>query len=287
MKTARRKIANLQRALLESYADAANTDGRTRTSFNAAINPKHQVNAAFLENQRLLDMMPNEGNSGLPVGSYQSKTARLARRTTFRDFDISIETDKGQYRYWYDSNNDTEGKTKMKYPYGYIRRTEGMDGEHVDCFVGPNENAKNVYVVLTNKAPNFDKIDEQKCMLGFDSAEDAKTVFLEHYSDPKFFNSMVTLSYEDFRRKAFDTFESATKKISSELIQKGIGSFNDQTPGDHLFPRGNLNPGQRLLVNNPMDQTDQIDRMFRFHDTDMNTRVMEGAGTSLPESPGV
>jgi hypothetical protein len=64
----------------------------------------------------------------------------------------------------------------MKCPYGYIRRTEGADEEHIDCFVGPVEDAENVYVVHI-KDPKTDKYDEDKVMLGFNSKEEAEKAF--------------------------------------------------------------------------------------------------------------
>lgn len=211
----------------------------------------------------------------------------LDRRTTFRGLNISIETDKGNYRYWYDPNNKTEGKTLMKYPYGYIRRTEGLDGDHVDCFIGPNENAKNVFVITTNKAPDFDKTDEQKCMLGFDSAKDAKDAFLDSYTDKRFFQKMDTLSFDDFKDKVLATFDSSTKKISTELIEHGPGTFNDQTPGDYLgFPATSL-VGLRKIVGDPMSPQNKIDKAFRFNDLNTDMRVLDNSANSVASSPGV
>ena len=39
----------------------------------------------------------------------------------------------------------------MHYDYGYIRGTVGTDSDHVDCYIGPDKNAKKVYV----KRPSF------------------------------------------------------------------------------------------------------------------------------------
>lgn len=144
-----------------------------------------------------------------------NKFGTLDGKTKYRDLEISIETGRGNYRYWRDPHDGSQGKTKMKYPYGYIRGTKGMDGEHVDCFIGPNQGAANVYVITTNKAPNFTSPDEQKCMLGFNSAQEAKDVFLEHYTDPKFFREMRTFSYADFKDKVLKTKDSASKKVAT------------------------------------------------------------------------
>lgn len=230
------------------------------------------------------------------LSSMKNASARaLDRRTTFRDFNISIETDAGRYRMWYDAGAKREGKTLMQYPYGYIRGTKGMDGEHIDCFVGPDEKAANVYVITTNKAPDFKVIDEQKCMLGFGSAGEAKRAFLEHYSNPEFFNSILTVPYEDFKTRVYKTLHSRVHKIGSMANFDGIydwrrnaeGPHHDQVPGDYLgFPASSL-VGLHQTEGNPMTPSDRIDKMFRFNDQEMNTRVLEGNSDAAPADPGV
>lgn len=142
----------------------------------------------------------------------------LARRMTFRGLNISIETDKGEKRHWYDPHNKEKGTTTMKHPYGYIRRTKGVDGDHVDVYVGPNEQAKNVYIIHQMKAPEFKQYDEDKCMLGFDSADAAKKAYLAHYNKPGFFGSMTTMSFDDFKKKVLKSFELKQPHKIAEAI---------------------------------------------------------------------
>ena len=128
---------------------------------------------------------------------------KLDGRTTFQGLPISIENDRGSTR----SGVDSDGKpwsVTMTYPYGYIRRTEGVDGDHVDCFIGPNKEAPNVYVIHTVD-PKTGKYDEDKVCLGFSNAQDAKQAFLENYSSPKFFGSLETLPFAEFKKKVLDT----------------------------------------------------------------------------------
>lgn len=127
------------------------------------------------------------------------KGRKLRRRMKFQGMDVSIETDIGEYRHWYDPHNKEEGKTKMSHPYGYIRRTDGADGEQVDVYVGPNEAAKKVYIVHQMKAPNFENYDEDKVMVGFDSAKEAKTAYLRNFNDSRFFGAMTTIPVERFK----------------------------------------------------------------------------------------
>ena len=129
------------------------------------------------------------------------KGRRLARRLKFQDMDISIETDTGQYRHWYDPATGEKGSTKMKYPYGYIRRTEGADGEHVDVYIGPDPDARKVFVIRQMKAPDFKKYDEDKVMLGFESKKHAKASYMQHYNKDGFYGDMDVMSVAEFRDK--------------------------------------------------------------------------------------
>src|ERR1700748_955107 len=60
--------------------------------------------------------------------------------------DIAIENPRGSTR----SGTGANGKkwsVRMPVSYGYIKRTEGADGDHVDCFLGPHLNSKKIYVL--------------------------------------------------------------------------------------------------------------------------------------------
>jgi hypothetical protein len=62
--------------------------------------------------------------------------------------------------------------------YGYIKGFMGADGDEMDCYIGPNLNSTSVFVVDQKKV-HSDRFDEHKCMIGYDSEEQA----LEHYMD--------------------------------------------------------------------------------------------------------
>ena len=136
------------------------------------------------------------------------KGRKLARRMKVQGLDISIETDKGQKRHWHDPNNNEDGVTVMRYPYGYIRRTVGEDEEQVDCYIGPDENEEIVYVIHQMKKPDFKEYDEDKVMIGFSSPKEAKAAYLMHYNSPKFFGSMDEMTMDKFKdefvTKSFD-----------------------------------------------------------------------------------
>lgn len=134
---------------------------------------------------------------------YLEKAHKLDYRTTFQGLPISIETRRGAFRSWKDHKGH-EGRTKMKFPYGYIRRTEGADGDHVDCFVGKNPFAQHAYIIR-QVIPDTGEYDEDKVMLGFDCAQDAQDAYLEHYNSNKFYGKMDMMPMHEFSQKVFQT----------------------------------------------------------------------------------
>lgn len=94
--------------------------------------------------------------------------------------DIAIENKKGSTR----SGTNKSGKqwsVKMPADYGYIKRTEGADGDHVDVYLGPSD-AEIVFVV--NQVDlNTRKFDEHKVLLGFDTFKAAMETYKAGFSD--------------------------------------------------------------------------------------------------------
>jgi len=160
------------------------------------------------------------------------------------------------------------GKTKMLYAYGYIRRTKGLDGDHVDVFVGPNEKAESVYVIMTNKAPDFVMADEEKCMLGFDTQDDAKAAFLKHYDKPGFFRSIAKMSFAKFEKRVFETYDGTRKKVAEDADFTPPTFFDEKDRG--LPPVGDT----RLILGEPRSRQDRISAQFGYHDLPPDTTAV-------------
>lgn len=133
--------------------------------------------------------------------SILNKNRPVVRKIDFQGLPISIEVDKNQILNWYDDYENRSGKTKMHYPYGYIRRTNGEDGEQIDVFVGPNKDSKRVFICHQVKGKEFNIPDEDKVMLGFNSPKEAKSAFLVHYDNPKYLGSMTETSIDSFKER--------------------------------------------------------------------------------------
>jgi inorganic pyrophosphatase len=95
----------------------------------------------------------------------------------FQGIPVVIENEEGSIRKGEDHNGDKFTIT-MFYPYGFIKNTEGTDGDEIDCFVGPNKDAEHVYVIEHLIDGEY---DEDKCMLGFSDELHARDAFLAHY----------------------------------------------------------------------------------------------------------
>ena len=115
----------------------------------------------------------------------------------YQGLHIMIENDKGSVRKGVNEDG-TPWETKMIYPYGYISRTKAHDNEHVDCYVGDNRDS-NVVFIVHQVVPETGEYDEDKVMLGFDEAEEAKQAYLDHYDSPDFFGSMTEMTFEQFK----------------------------------------------------------------------------------------
>lgn len=110
---------------------------------------------------------------------------KLQGHIDFQGLDIAVENRKGSVR----SGKKPDGgtwRTVMKAPYGYVEApAKGKDGESVDVYVGPKKDADIAYVVHQHK-PDGTGHDEDKVILGTESEEEAKRLYLQHYDDPKF-----------------------------------------------------------------------------------------------------
>jgi len=84
---------------------------------------------------------------------------------TFQGLDISIENPRGSERAGTNPNG-TAWRHTMSDHYGYIKRTEGADGDSVDVYVGPALDSDRVFVV-NQLVQGTGKFDEHKVMLGF------------------------------------------------------------------------------------------------------------------------
>lgn len=127
------------------------------------------------------------------------KNLRTKETVNYNGLEIAIEQRKGDVRKWTDKSG-RKGQTVMNYAYGYVKNTEGADGDGYDCFVGPVPDAPFVYIIHQQQE-DADRYDEDKAMIGFSNAHHAKRAYLAHFDDPSFYGSMSMVPFEEFIQK--------------------------------------------------------------------------------------
>ena len=165
------------------------------------------------------ERMRKPGTKGAPTADAFKQSARTAKagggaisdaqkeagnykkdHLSFQGLPIAIENKKGSRRTGTDPNGK-QWSCVIPADYGYIKRTTGADGDHVDCYIGPNANSQIVFVV-DQINPTTRRFDEHKCLLGFHSEAEARKTYDAGFSDnsgPKRRAAIRTMTMQSFK----------------------------------------------------------------------------------------
>lgn len=177
----------------------------------APSEPVRQIEAARAE------IAPEPTEAQKEAGNYKKGHLKL------KGLDIALENPKGSTR----SGTDQDGKawqSTMAHDYGYIKRTLGADGDHVDVFIGDKPDSETVYVV-DQVDPKTGKFDEHKVMMGFSDEQAAREGYLGNYEEGwKGLGAIKAMPVEDFKRwvKEGDTTKPVAKKVRMSQRQEGL-----------------------------------------------------------------
>lgn len=142
--------------------------------------------------------------------------SKVVKRYTFAGLPIAVENPAGSERTW-ERDGGVPGRTVMRHDYGFIEDQDGKDGDELDCYVGPNPNARFAYVVHQLKRPGYRDHDEDKVFLGFDSEEAARSAFAAHRDDElAAYGGMTSIPIGDFVAKL--ERRTGSGKIRHELV---------------------------------------------------------------------
>ena len=156
---------------------------------------------------------------------------------------VSIETKKGDKR--------SPEWPALQNHYGYIRRTTDADGDSVDVFIGGSPGTELVFVV-DQVDPGTQKFDEHKCMLGFNTLQEAKDAYLANYEkDWQGLGKITPLTMQQFKewlkdgsqtrpvstqtfkmKKAFDVSGGRSDDSPDILVLRHCGAFNLVIPSE-------------------------------------------------------
>ena len=154
-------------------------------------------------------------------------------------FNVTIEQPKGSVR----SGVDADGKkweTEMQNTYGYIRGTEGVDGDHIDVFLSDDIDGWDGHKVFVVDQRNADgSFDEHKVMLGFNDINDAEAAYMSNYEEGwQGLGAITGVSIEEFEKwiasshrktKAFAEYKSVktTEGQSASAERRNLADFKE------------------------------------------------------------
>ncbi|ONG08064.1 hypothetical protein BWQ95_13305 [Aeromonas hydrophila] len=179
----------------------------------ATSEPVRQIEAARAE------IAPEPTEAQKEAGNYKKGHIKL------QGLDIALENPKGSTR----SGTAQDGKawqSTMTHDYGYIKRTLGADGDHVDVFIGDKPDSETVYVV-DQVDPITGKFDEHKVMMGFSDEQAAREGYLGNYEAGwKGLGAIKPMPVESFKRwvKEGDTTKPVAKKVRMSQQREGLSA---------------------------------------------------------------
>ena len=139
-------------------------------------------------------------------------------------FDVTIENPRGSERSGTDAGG-REWRQTMHNTYGYIRGTEGVDGDHIDVFLSDTPESGNVYVIDQRNADG--SFDEHKVMYGFPDIESARKAYLSNYEDGwQGLGAITPVSKEEFK-KWVDSSHRKTKPFAEYKSVKSLGGQHE------------------------------------------------------------
>lgn len=211
----RRKAESVQQ---DGTPPAVSTDGEATAEPSAEPAP---VEAEPVEATEPVEAEPNAVQTALAAAEQETNTEPTEAQkeagnykkghVKIDGYDVTIENPKGSVR----RGTDASGKQweqEMQNTYGYIRGTEGVDGDHIDVFFSEDPSQGDVFVVdQVNKDGSF---DEHKVMYGFPDIESARKAYLSNYEDGwQGLGAITPVSKEEFK-KWIDSSHRKTKPFA-------------------------------------------------------------------------
>jgi hypothetical protein len=205
---------------------------------------------------------PNPTQAQKEAGNYKKKHLKVD------GYDISIENERGSMRSGVDKDG-AKWEQKMHNDYGYIRGTEGVDGDHIDLFLSDHyEKSGDVYVIdQVNKDGSF---DEHKVMCGFDSEKEARDAYLSNYEKGwTGLGAITRVSRDDFK-KWVDSSHRKTKPFAEYASVKRTLADDDDINFRIDEEDDNSEPSRRMGLANRISAA--ATEMSQNHQDNVNMR---------------
>lgn len=208
-------VSDMENGTLVSPQLASSESKDTQTSAN-----EQTVGEKIAQEEAKVEQNPTEAQKG--AGNYKKGHVKID------GYDVTIENPKGSVRSGVDRNGQ-EWSVTMNNTYGYIRGTEGVDGDHIDVFLSDDPTHGDVYVIdQVNENGSF---DEHKVMYGFNSAEEAHDAYLANYSPGwQGLGTITEVSKEEFKK----WINSSHRKTKPFAEYKSVNKDGAQNEGNTL-----------------------------------------------------
>lgn len=208
-------VSDMENGTLVSPQLASSESKDTQTSAN-----EQTVSEKIAQEEAKVEQNPTEAQK--EAGNYKKGHIKID------GYDVTIENPKGSVRSGVDRNGQ-EWSVTMNNTYGYIRGTEGVDGDHIDVFLSDDPTQGDVYVIdQVNEDGSF---DEHKVMYGFKSALAAKRAYLANYSPGwKGLGTITKVSKEEFKK----WINSSHRKTKPFAEYKSVNEDGAQNEGNTL-----------------------------------------------------
>ena len=220
----------------------------------------NSLNRKVAKAEEETDTNPTEAQK--EAGNYKKGHVRIGQ------FDITVENPKGSVRRGTDAGGNKWERT-MRNTYGYIRGTEGVDGDHIDVFLANDMdgwNGRRVYIVdQYNEDGTF---DEHKVMLGFNDEAEAQDAYLSNYEKGWASKRKLALSsanLEDFERwinsshrktKPFAEYKSVNKTNGANRANTQKAGF-EIAPAQYTTKRGKVLDMHLVKFDKPLTKEQQ------------------------------
>lgn len=151
-----------------------------------------QMQKALREAAAQVDTSPTEAQK--ESGNYKKG------HVSVQGLPVAIENPKGSTREGEDEGGQ-KWTQKMQSHYGYIKKSEGADGDHVDVFLNANAPTADKVFVVNQNNPYTGKFDEHKVIIGPATMDEANQEYLSNYAeDWAGLESTVEMSMPEFKQ---------------------------------------------------------------------------------------
>ncbi|MGL4755685.1 MAG: LPD38 domain-containing protein [Aeromonadaceae bacterium] len=242
-----RKLGGAIADLQQAGRNEMNGNGGRRTGAAVASEGARQSGQEKMELERYIQLRRDRDTTESGVKSQQIEVARAEvapepteaqkeagnykkGHLTLHGLDIALENPKGSTRSGTD-NDGTAWQSTMAHDYGYIKRTLGADGDHVDVFIGDQPDSETVYVV-DQVDPKTGKFDEHKVMMGFADEQSARDGYLANYEKGwKGLSAIKAMPVEEFKRWVKDGDTTKPIMAAGNDVAGKITDFGEKIGG--------------------------------------------------------